>query len=261
MRKIIALMAVAILMSSVASYAETEPINLSNMSLEELTSLRDEINILIEAMKEAEDDSMSEIMLEEGLYQIGIDIPAGLWKVIPFPSRYTMIECGRIYNPDSGELESRYYIGLVVSESHPNFSKVHDAITYDEIELEAGTYIHISKDAAILQIIDSSKQKTVTVPQGVYEIGVDIPEGHWDIAAAPGQFSQVFWGKELDEGKKNIKYSTYLYQGSLVSETSISYDPGDTTSVDLELVESTYLIVKHGEVVFTPYSGKPSLGF
>ena len=68
-----------------------------------------------------------------------------------------------------------------------------DTITYDEAVA--------LKDQLNLAIWNSAEWQEVTVPQGIYEVGVDIPAGHWTIVAAKGARSLIKWVTKLNETK------------------------------------------------------------
>ena len=109
----------------------------------------------------------------------------------------------------------------------------------------------------------SEDWQEVTVPQGVYEVGVDIPVGHWTIKAADGARVTVKYGDVLEASKKDISWDStvYIYE-SVYSESRSSFDANeDKTQVDIEMAEKFYVIIDDGKAVFTPYSGKPDLGF
>ncbi len=112
------------------------------------------------------------------------------------------------------------------------------ALTFDEL-------LALRKEITSL-LWASDEWQEVTVPAGVYEIGIDIPAGQWTITAA----DHGYWlnCKELDEygdGKKDI-------------HSSSSMKPGEC--VNWNLIDGTYLEINGCSVVFTPYIGA-DLGF
>ncbi len=118
------------------------------------------------------------------------------------------------------------------------------------------------KDQVNRAMWDCEEWQEVTVPQGVYTVGDDIPAGHWSIAPVEGGRSWVKWTDALDESGKDIDFSGDIYFSELIySKDSSSYSNGDLTSVDIEMKNGQFIIVTTGDVVFTPYSGKPDLGF
>ena len=106
---------------------------------------------------------------------------------------------------------------------------------------------------------------TVRVPIGVWTVGEDIPFGHWEITVtedAVFEFASVVYCSHLDvTGKKpNIGEPGGFYFGEQIKV------PGSDSIVqleklDLDLQTEGYIIIEHGDVFFTPFEGKPDLGF
>lgn len=94
---------------------------------------------------------------------------------------------------------------------------------------------------------ETDEWQSVEVPPGVYKIGEDIPAGHWTIS---GDGPCVYWGESLDE-----------YGSEVCSIISSVYLGSSCNCIDWELAEGTYLQIEYDPVVFTPYTGKPDLGF
>ena len=95
------------------------------------------------------------------------------------------------------------------------------------------------KDQINLAMWESEDWQEVTVPQGVYEVGVDIPAGHWTIKASETDSyasAYIKCGKTLDETKKDLEWDDYYVSESLVNEKSKGYnETTDKTETDLEL--------------------------
>ena len=106
--------------------------------------------------------------------------------------------------------------------------------------------------------------KEVTVPVGVWKVGEDIPAGKWTVKPMAGKHANLELGSAVDSAGLRID----LWKSSFYDAVYI-YDPGypyfdavtDRTSVDLTLQIGTYVIVSSGAVIFTPFTGRPSLGF
>ena len=119
------------------------------------------------------------------------------------------------------------------------------------------------KDQINLAMWNSREWQEVTVPQGVWLVGTDIPAGHWTIKTKAKQ-AYVKIGTELDETKKDIDIwnSNWFYSESIYNPEYKYYEAGsDKTEIDLELKNGTYIVIDYGDVVFTPFTGKPGLGF
>lgn len=115
------------------------------------------------------------------------------------------------------------------------------------------------RDQIDLAIWNSEEWQEVTVPQGVWEVGADIPEGKWTIRALPELQTKVCWGQELRDGGASVKWREFCL---VYSPESRFYEEGKhQTSWTIELSLGDYLEIGTGSAVFSPYAGKPSLGF
>ena len=125
-------------------------------------------------------------------------------------------------------------------------------LSYDElVEL---------KDQINLAIWNSEEWQEVEVPHGVWLVGTDIPEGKWTVTASDRCSLRFYIGKELDETGAALKPNNQWWR--LKSSSRSSFDPADDIeSITVELQKGTYVYIDEGSVIFTPYSGKPSLGF
>ena len=98
-----------------------------------------------------------------------------------------------------------------------------------------------------LAMRDTDEWQEVVVPEGIYQIGVDIPVGMWTMSSDVDAF--ITYGKSTDEYYTDI-------DGIIESERFWS----GGGSVSWNLVEGTYLQIKFSPVIFTPYVS-PELGF
>jgi len=134
-----------------------------------------------------------------------------------------------------------------------------------DVDLSSMSYDELValKDQINLAIWNSQEWQEVTVPQGIWEIGVDIPVGHWTIRAADGVWCSVQYGSQIDtNGKELSRRSNDFFSEILVSTSSRVYTPGkDATALDVNALVGAYICIDKGDAVFTPYAGKPSLGF
>ena len=118
------------------------------------------------------------------------------------------------------------------------------------------------KEQVDFAIWNSNEWQEVEVPQGVWVIGEDIPEGKWTIKAAEGVSASISWGDVLDSSGLEISYEGDIYAYDRVeSESYHGYDFGDTLEVTWDMKAGEYFVVEDGVAVFSPYSGKPKLGF
>lgn len=138
-------------------------------------------------------------------------------------------------------------------------------ITLSEIDLSGMTFDDLVslKERIDFALWQSEDWQEVTVPQGIWKIGEDIPEGHWTIRAYTGAYAYIRYGSVLEANGQEISYkSSNYYSESIHHPDSYSYDEGsDRVQIDIELKNGSYIAISYGDVVFTPYTGKPSLGF
>lgn len=138
----------------------------------------------------------------------------------------------------------------VASAETPNLS----GMSFDELVA--------LNDQINLAIWNSQEWQEVEVPQGVWVVGQDIPAGKWTIKAADGITTFVEWGDVLDESGIGLSFSGKLYETKYIKSVNYRYyEKGDCTEVIWELKDGQYFIVEDGIALFSPYSGKMSLGF
>ena len=122
------------------------------------------------------------------------------------------------------------------------------------------------KDQINLAIWNSQEWQEVTVPIGVWEIGKDIPAGYWTIKAAPEMLFHIWYGDVLNESGTGAGLGWDGFNGlSEVLSSRTNKDgswkyPEDPSEINIKMVSGWYFL-NDGPVIFTPYSGKPDLGF
>lgn len=113
-----------------------------------------------------------------------------------------------------------------------------------------------------LAIWQSEDWQEVTVPQGVWQVGVDIPAGHWTIRAHDGAYTSIKYGPSLDVTGYDISIFDCIISDYVKSPKRSTYDKGDDRlTIDIDAKDGFYIVISNGDAVFTPYTGKPSLGF
>lgn len=135
------------------------------------------------------------------------------------------------------------------------------SIALAEIDLSGMTYEELVelKDRINKAMWECEEWEEVTVPQGVWEIGVDIPEGHWTIKPESGSMAYVIigdfrTGSTVDGSKSSVTVAAKdweYYNSSYMQEADVILESGRFVEVSPDA----------GKAVFTPYSGKPDLGF
>lgn len=117
------------------------------------------------------------------------------------------------------------------------------------------------RDQLNLAIWNSQEWQEVTIPAGVWKVGEDIPAGHWHITL-PGSLSTttVYYFEKLDKAGLSFDPLAYFYFDILstpdMESAGFSYGP----SVDIAMTAGWYFL-NDMPVIFTPYAGKPDLGF
>ena len=115
------------------------------------------------------------------------------------------------------------------------------------------------KDQINLAIWQSDEWQEVEVPQGVWKVGEDIPAGHWTIKAAEGAWVDIRIGSKLKEGGTKVETRT---SAQITSPSYHGFDANkDKSEWSVEVKDGVYILVESGKAIFTPYAGKPSLGF
>ena len=115
-----------------------------------------------------------------------------------------------------------------------------------------------------LTVWESEDWQAVTVPQGVWKVGEDIPAGYWTVTCAPKWFlCSLWWSDCLGESGQEISCDGTRndYEG-IFNPNDPEYEEGyGVTSYSFEVRNGDYIVIEDGAAVFSPYAGKPSLGF
>lgn len=109
---------------------------------------------------------------------------------------------------------------------------------------------------------NSEEWEEVVVPQGLWVVGEDIPVGHYTIKPIDGTEATVIYGIELNENQAGVnKYKSSSRYDDITSSSYKYYSQGDKEWIDIDMRDGYYVEIKYSSVVFTPYTGKPTLGF
>lgn len=134
-----------------------------------------------------------------------------------------------------------------------------------EIDLSGMTYAELValKDKINLAIWNSKEWQEVTVPQGIWVVGEDIPAGHWNISApSKAMYTSIECGEKLMENGISISFMSKKYiNETLYGINGYMYTEGARTSIDIVLENGMYVIIDGNNAIFSPFSGKPDLGF
>lgn len=128
-------------------------------------------------------------------------------------------------------------------------------LSYDELLI-----LRSRVDAAILEC---EEWQEVTVPVGIWKVGEDIPAGKWTLRCASDKYSFVTIGTKLRDNGLSISTTGDHYASSTVfSPNYKDFKPGDNpTEIYITVTDGDYIHIGQASVIFSPYSGKPDLGF
>lgn len=128
------------------------------------------------------------------------------------------------------------------------------AFAFAEVDLSGMSYddlVSLSKQVG-MAIMQSDEFDSVTVPMGIWEVGVDIPEGTWIITPAKSM-CMIVYGKSIDESGNDMNQ---FESGNSGVDLYNSNDSWRFTAT-----AGNYVCVKIGPVVFTSDTGSTGLGF
>lgn len=116
-------------------------------------------------------------------------------------------------------------------------------------------------------IVNSKEWQEVTVFNGVWQVGFSIPAGKWTVKPVSVDPSLRTVNITYCDGLNaagtdgSVANSNIIYYNQSIAfegtEQAVEYP----TSLDIDCKEGMYIIINHGMVSFTPYAGKPDLGF
>lgn len=242
-------------------------LNESDMSFAEIQEALDTYNLKLWLA-----GNWSSVVVPTGIYTVGKDIPAGIYEV---HSAYKSNKCDiyrwspddEVYNYFSDNplyLETSVGNGvyeLVLQEGdHLQLDKVgltFSISTYvprfsvDQEKEEAVNTLYEEYQSLDKELRKRPEWKEVSVPEGIYEVGPQIPAEHWTIWP-PHEYSiiGVYYGPTL-LGKDLVTYETGILKDSSLSSFKYGFQ-NDRYSIDAK--EGWYIKVSD-PVVFTPYAG------
>ena len=114
-----------------------------------------------------------------------------------------------------------------------------------------------------LALWSADEWQEVVVPVGVWKVGEDIPVGKWTISVAsdnPEASIYIMFCDKLDASGHEADFNGAFRYYTVIRHQD-SPDDSDPASVDLDCRKGNYIIIEYGSARFTPYTGKPSLGF
>lgn len=126
----------------------------------------------------------------------------------------------------------------------------------EEIDLSNLSYNDLSVLRARCQeeMMTRDEWQEVEVPQGVYVVGKDIPEGKWTLCCKTGYMSVVSFGDTLDAAGQMLIWSLggrYACE-NVYNRSYRNYREGNRSEWTIDLINGDYFIVTADPVTFTP---------
>lgn len=132
---------------------------------------------------------------------------------------------------------------------------------FANVDLTGMTYDELValKDQINLAIWNSAEWQEVEVPQGVWQVGADIPAGKWTLKPMPFGDCYIRIGTELKDAGTDVKGIASEH----IKDRDYSYfnAVSDKTEWTVDLTAGQYVVINYGSALFVKYAGKPSLGF
>ena len=130
----------------------------------------------------------------------------------------------------------------------------------DDVDLSAMSYEELEalRNRITDEMLTRPEWESILVPAGVYEIGVDIPEGTWTITAEEYSDPYVNIGEGVNDTLTDFAGDCISW-AHLTGIYNSHYDSSDTVSVTWKFSIGHYFI-SDGPTIFTR-AIRPSLGF
>lgn len=128
----------------------------------------------------------------------------------------------------------------------------------EDIDLSSLSFIDlvILKERISQELTTRPEWKSVPVPPGLYQVGVDIPAGDWCLKCADSSnVVNVTCGTKLNDTRTDVDGGFQFY-GLIYKED----DGSNTTQINAVLYDGLYIRVQFGSVLFTTPE-KVTLGF
>ena len=116
------------------------------------------------------------------------------------------------------------------------------------------------RDQINLAMWNSQEWQEVTVPAGTWKIGEDIPAGHWSVRIVGHGITNGWYCEKVDDFGQPVCFGAQYIRHEIASEDFHAFDQEYNHVADFDMQEGWYFIVDT-PVTFTPYTGKPDLGF
>lgn len=144
-------------------------------------------------------------------------------------------------------------------------------VAFAEVDLSAMSFDELAalRDQCQMEMMNRDEWQEVTVPQGVYEIGKQIPAGTWIIRCADiGRndyllsICDITWGIGAPDNGNRWTYSKQKGEVRIYNPNNENYR-GETAEYTITLNKGEFISIhpQYNKVVFTPYTGVPSFSF
>lgn len=133
-----------------------------------------------------------------------------------------------------------FMLSPLVSVADTDFS----SMSYDDL-------VSLSKQVGIA-IMEHDDFDSVSVPMGLWEVGVDIPAGVWILSSTDGSYVSVTYGNTLDSSGNDMNQ---FDKGN----TAANFEDAETWRINAK--EGCYFHIEYNSVTFTSDTGTTSLGF
>lgn len=133
----------------------------------------------------------------------------------------------------------------------------------ESIDLSALTWEELLelKAAITMEQLSRDEWQEVEVPQGVYVVGEDIPAGKWTVRCKTGSRLRLAWSAALDESGQDIDFYAVHDTAHLTNPEYEYYKAGDDVEYTFDAIDGYYIVIEDAPATFTPFAGKPDLGF
>ena len=125
------------------------------------------------------------------------------------------------------------------------------------------------RNRCMLEMLNRDEWQEVTVPQGNYQVGVQIPAGTWVVRCADVgrtdylmQKCVITWGPGKPEDGR-VPYEYRRGDVSIYNPKNANTSQGAASEYVIELTEGDWVAIhpQYNKAVFSPYTGMPDLGF
>ena len=117
------------------------------------------------------------------------------------------------------------------------------------------------RNRCLLEMMKRDDWQEVTVPQGVYQVGVQIPAGTWTIQCTTGSVSIITWGEKLERNGQDIEFNGRYDYEAVYNPEHPYYEAGERTTYTFTVRNGDWIVIDEGPALFTPGSITPSFAF